>query len=80
MHYPAKRGKGTSSFWWVDLGGMPGIHQATLSLPLLNWIGGEKYNRSLVSQDRDRKITLQSPSWAKQTQIRKIIKNQIRAG
>ena len=43
--------------------------KAALSLPLLSWTGERKYNERLVGQDKDKEITQQLPSWAKQTQI-----------
>jgi len=51
--------------WWVDLGWMPGTHQATLSLPLLSWTGERKRNKRLMGQDKDREIAWQLASQAK---------------
>jgi len=53
--------------WWVDLGKLLGAHQAALSLPLLCWTREQNYNERLVVQDKDREITKQLLSRAKQT-------------
>jgi len=51
--------------WWIDFGWLPGAHHATLSLHLLNYTGGEKYDKGLWVQ-KYREISEQLPSWAKQ--------------
>ena len=43
--------------------------KAALSLPLLSWTGERKYNESLMGQDKDREVTQQLLSWAKQTRL-----------
>ena len=52
--------------WWVELGWPPGAHQGALSLPLFNRTEGKKNVEKLMDQDKDRDITYQLPSWAKQ--------------
>ena len=43
--------------------------KAALSLPLLSWTGEGKYNERLVSRGKDREITQQLLSRAKQTRL-----------
>ncbi|NXX79958.1 BIG3 protein, partial [Urocolius indicus] len=43
-----------------SLGCLPNAHQVAISLPVLNWTGErEKYNKRVVSQDKDREIAQQ---------------------
>jgi len=42
------------------------------ALSLLNWTGEKKYNKRLMGRDKDRGITHQLPSQAKQTQLGEI--------
>ena len=58
--------------WWVDLGWMPGAHQAALSLPFHIWTAERKYNKGLLGWDKDREVTQQLLSWPKQTQLGEI--------
>jgi len=42
--------------WWVDLGWMPGVHQAALSLPFLAGLGRENIMQGLwveIRAERD---------------------------
>jgi len=43
--------------------------KAALSLLLLSWTRERKYNEKLVGRVKDRDITYQLPSWAKQTEL-----------
>ena len=43
--------------------------KAALSLPLLNWTGERKYNERLMGRGKDREITHQLLSQAKQTRL-----------
>ena len=61
------KGKTLDLLWWVDPGWMPGAHQSCSITPLLSWTGERKYNKSLVGRDKDREITQQLLSRAKQT-------------
>jgi len=47
-----------SSCGGFDLGWMPGVHQATLSLPALQLDGREKYNKRLMGREKDREIAV----------------------
>ena len=58
--------------YWVDVGWLPGAHQAALSLPLFNKTGRENTMKKLVGQDKDKEITPQLLSQAKQTRLREI--------
>lgn len=49
----------TLVLWWVDLGWLPSVYQAVLSLPLLSRMGGENTKKKLVSQDKDWEIACQ---------------------
>jgi len=53
--------------WWVDLGWSPDAHQTALSLLILNRTGEENMMEKLIKRDKDREITHQLLSWAKQT-------------
>ena len=59
--------------WWVNIGWLPGVHQAALSFRLLSRTGGENETKKLVGQDKDREITHQLPAQAKQTELGEII-------
>lgn len=54
---------------WVDLGCLPDFHPIVLSLGLFNRSGEEKKMKNLVGQDKEREITYQFLSRAKQTQL-----------
>jgi len=53
--------------------------KATLSLLLLSWTGDEKYNERLVGRDKDREITHQLLSQAKQTSLGEISLSPIKS-
>ena len=61
--------KGSKLLWWVNLGSLPGAHQATFLLHLLNKTVGENKIKKIMGWDKDREITHQVPSQEKQTQI-----------
>ena len=42
--------------WWVNLGWLPGAHQAAPSFSLLSRAGGENEMKKLVGRDTDREI------------------------
>jgi len=46
--------------------------KAALSLPFLSWTGDRKYNERLMGRDKDREITQQLPSQAKQAGLAEI--------
>jgi len=51
---------------------MPGAHGNGPSLPPSNGHRGGKQNKRLAGQDKEREITHQLPSWAKQTRLGEI--------
>jgi len=55
-----------------DLGWMMGAHQSCTITPLLSWTGEGKQNERLVGRGKDREITQQLLSRAKQTQLGEI--------
>lgn len=58
---------GVTALWWVKLGWILGVHQAALSLFLLNSIGEENMKEALRGRGKDSEITYQLQSWAKHT-------------
>lgn len=61
----------TLGLWWVDLGWLPHAEEAALSLPLLNSKKSENAKNELVEWHKDREITYQLLSQAKQTWLEK---------
>jgi len=55
--------------WWADLGLQSNNHPAALPLSLLNRTGVENRMKTLLGQDKDREVTYQLLSQAKQTQL-----------
>lgn len=51
--------------WWVDYAWLPATRPAGLSLSLNRQ--GKKVRRKISGQDKDKQVTYQSVSWAKQT-------------
>jgi len=54
--------------WWVNLGWLPAAHQATVSF-LFNRTGGKNKIKKLIGWDKNREITYQLLSWAKQIRL-----------
>lgn len=52
--------------WWVNAGWWLDAYTDALSLPLLDWTGGENKAIKLASQDKDGEIAYQLPSQAKE--------------
>jgi len=51
-------GKGMHWCGELTLAGCQVLTKAALSLPLLNWTGEKKYNKSLMGRDQDRERSL----------------------
>lgn len=55
--------------WWLNPGQLPDTYPAVLSRPLLNRTRGENKMEKLIGQAKDREITYQSLSRAKNSQL-----------
>ena len=55
--------------WWADLGWLPGAHPAALSLALISRTRRENKIKKVVGKGKDREITYQLSSQAKQIQL-----------